>query len=72
MCLRFYTENKKVKRDVVEVGTGGSDPITCNLIVNGTLDSMLWWNRISATKIINVGPSSLSWSKVLHNSIFPL
>ena len=72
MCLRFYTENKKVKRDVVEVGTGGSDPITCNLIVNSTLDSMLWWNRISATKIINVGLSSLSWSKVLHNSIFPL
>lgn len=27
MCLRFYTENEKVKRDVVEVGTGGSDPI---------------------------------------------
>ena len=57
---------------MVEVGTGGSDPITCNLIVNSTLDSMLWWNRISATKIINVGPLSLSWSKVLHNSIFPL
>ena len=57
---------------MVEVGTGGSDPITCNLIVNSTLDSMLWWNRISATEIINVGPSSLSWSKVLYNSIFPL
>ena len=57
---------------MVEVGTGGTDPITCNLIVISTLDSMLWWNRISATKIINVGPSSLSWSKVLHNSIFPL
>lgn len=57
---------------MVEVGTGGTDPITCNLIVNSTLDSMLRWDRIAATKIINVGPTSLSWSKVLHNSIFPL